>query len=499
MFESAELGHEVDKETYEKEEPKLRAELLQVQLRIVEERRFPVIILSGGVDGGGKGATVNLLNEWMDPRHIQTHAMGEPTDEELQRPPLWRFWRALPPKGKLGIFFGSWYTAPIVDRVYGRIKGSAFEERLEEVVRFERMLADEGALLVKLWFHLSKKKQRKRFKQLEGDPAARWRVTKEDWENHEHYDRFRTVSERALRHTSTGHAPWWVVEAFDERYRSLTVGKILLEAMKKRLETAPATGRAAAALPTVKALDGKNVLAALDLTVSLDDKAYEKQLAKEQRRLNDLSREPRFQKMAVVAVFEGNDAAGKGGAIRRVTRALDARQYNVIPIAAPTEEERAQPYLWRFWRHVPRRGKLAIFDRSWYGRVLVERVEGFATPDAWGRAYGEIDDFEERLDEHGIVVVKFWLSIGKKVQLARFKEREATGFKQFKITDEDWRNRSKWGDYERAACEMIERTSTDIAPWHLVEANDKRWARVKVLRTLCDRIEEALGRRRGKR
>ena len=191
-------------------------------------------------------------------------------------------------------------------------------------------------------------------------------------------------------------------------------------------------------------------------------------------------------------MFEGLDAAGKGGAIRRVTQALDARQLPRLPVAAPTDEEKAQPYLWRFWRHLPRTGHVAIFDRSWYGRVLVERVEGFASEDEWLRAYGEINDFEEELADDGIVVVKFWLAISKEEQLRRFEEREQSAFKRFKITDEDWRNREKWDEYDDAVNDMVDRTSTPQAPWTLVEAEDKHWARVKVLKTLCDRLTREL-------
>ena len=199
-----------------------------------------------------------------------------------------------------------------------------------------------------------------------------------------------------------------------------------------------------------------------------------------------------FKKLSLLTVFEGIDAAGKGGSIRRITGALDARFYEVIATAAPTEEERAQPYLWRFWRHMPRLGRLAIFDRSWYGRVLVERVEGFCSQSDWMRAYSEINDFEEQLIRNRTVLVKFWLSISKEEQLKRFKEREAIGFKRFKLTADDWRNREKWDQYENAVCDMIDRTGTEIAPWTLVEANDKNYARIKVLKTLCNRLEAVL-------
>lgn len=496
MFESAELGHTIDKATYDAEVPALRAALLQAQYDLFEARRFPVIIVIGGVEGAGKGETVNLLNAWMDPRHIHTHAMDAPTDEERARPRMYRYFRRLPPRGKIGIFFGSWYTAPIVDRVMGGGGNAELDERLEEIARFERMLAEEGALLLKFWFHLSKKQQRRRLKTLEADPKTRWRVTKMDWEFFDLYDKFRRSSARALRKTSAGHAPWIVVEGADARYRSLTVGKALLGAMRARLDqAAPAadTGAAPPPPPLMPPVDGVHLLKGIDLSRAVPRKDYEAELDELQGELNQLTRSPRFvTRHSAVLVFEGPDASGKGGSIRRITSALDARQYQVIPIAAPTDEERAQPYLWRFWRNLPARGKLAIFDRSWYGRVLVERVEGFCSQPEYMRAYGEINDFEEQLAENGTVVVKLYLQISEEEQLRRFQEREQTEFKRYKITAEDWRNRAKWEHYAFAASDMIDRTSTEFAPWTIVEANDKYYARLKVLRTLRDRLREVV-------
>ncbi len=490
MFESAELGHKIDKATYDKEEPKLREALLNAQFDLAQKAKFPVIILVGGVDGAGKGETVNLLNEWMDPRHIQAHAMGEMSDEERERPAMWRFWRSLPPKGKIGVFFGSWYTAPIVRRVLKQTSAATLNQHIEQINHFEKMLTDEGALILKFWFHLSKDAQEKRLKSLEKNPKTRWRVTKLDWARFKIYDKFRKVSEHALRETSTAEAPWIVVEGADARYRSLTVGKMLLEALRKRLESAAKP--AAHVAPLQAPIDQLDVLDKLNMSQKIDKKKFDAELEKYQGKLNLLTRDPRFHKMSVIAVFEGSDAGGKGGAIRRITGALDARHYRIIPVAAPTEEERAQPYLWRFWRHIPRTGRVTIFDRSWYGRVLVERVEKFCAEADWMRAYGELNDFEEQLTESGAVVVKFWLAITKEEQLRRFKEREKIGFKRFKITEEDWRNREKWDDYERAVCDMVDRTSTEIAPWTLVEANDKNFARLKILKTLCQRIEAAM-------
>jgi len=494
MFESAELDHKIDKATYEAEVPRLREDRLSAQFDLAQKAKFPVIILIGGVDGAGKGETVNLLNAWMDPRHIVAHAMGKQSDEERERPPMWRFWRALPPKGKIGMFFGSWYTSPIVDHVMGKTKASELNQSIDAINHFETMLTNEGALIIKFWFHLSKEAQRKRLKNLEKDPKTRWRVTKLDWQRFKIYDKFRKVSERTLRATSTAEAPWIVVEGADARYRNLTTGKVLLEAMRKRLSH-PIQIAASNSPPLQAPIDRLNILDKLDMTQKLSKKKFDDELEKYQGKLNLLTRDKRFHDMSVIAVFEGSDAGGKGGSIRRITGAVDARFCHIIPVAAPTEEERAQPYLWRFWRHIPRTGRVTIFDRSWYGRVLVERVEKFCTEDDWMRAYSEINDFEEQLVRHNTVLVKFWLAISKEEQLRRFKEREKTGFKRFKITEEDWRNRKKWNQYETAVCDMVDRTSTDIAPWTLVEANDKNFARIKVLKTLCKQIEAAMKRK----
>ncbi|MCW5574569.1 MAG: polyphosphate:AMP phosphotransferase, partial [Burkholderiales bacterium] len=494
MFESASLAHRVDKTAYRRAEPKLREALLNAQYDLKQNGRFSVLILIAGVEGAGKGETVNLLNEWMDPRHIEVSGFAEPSDEESERPRLWRYWRALPPKGKIGIFFGGWHTRPIVDRVARRIGAGQFESHIGEILRLERMLVDEGVLLLKFWFHLSKAQQKKRLRELEADPATRWRVSRKDWDLFGQYDDYIGVCEPFVRRTSTGEAPWLVVAGADPHYRSLTVGRTLLAALRERLDEKAARHPPDRSPPLLPDVGRLNVIRALNLDRALPKKAYQQELEKQQGRLNLLFRDPRMKQMAVVAVFEGNDAAGKGGAIRRVTRALDARSYQTVSVAAPGEEERAKPYLWRFWRHLPRRGRLLIFDRSWYGRVLVERVEGFCAEADWMRAYAEINDFEQQLGQHDVLVVKFWLAIGKEEQYRRFREREQVSFKRFKITPEDWRNRKKWDAYERAVCDMVDRTSTGGAPWTLVEANNKQYARIKVLHTLADAVEAALAR-----
>jgi polyphosphate:AMP phosphotransferase len=481
MFESAELDHRVSKAVYRREERKLREQLLNAQYDLKENGRFPVLILIAGVEGAGKGETVNLLNVWMDPRHVLTHGFAEPSDEENERPHLWRFWKALPPKGKVGVFFGAWHTDPIVQRVYGEIDAAQFGDQIDEIVRLEKMLCDEGVLLLKYWFHVSRKQQKKRLKAQDDDADLPYR-------------KFLKVSENFVRRTSTAEAPWIVIPGGEDRCRALTFGRHLLAAMRERLDDKPVRRLPDRQPPLARAVDNLNVLRALQLDQPIGKAAYREEFRKLRSRLSALSRDKRFKKTSAVLVFEGNDAAGKGGAIRRLTSVLDARYYRTVPVAAPTEEERAQPYLWRFWRHLPRRGRFLFFDRSWYGRVLVERVERFAAEADWQRAYSEINEFERSMARHDMVVLKFWLAISKDEQYRRFKRREKISFKRFKITAEDWRNRKKWGAYEQAVCDMVDRTSTSIAPWTLVEANNKYYARLKVMRTVCDALEAALGR-----
>jgi polyphosphate:AMP phosphotransferase len=510
MFEAAELGRTISSAEYRAQVPKLRGELLEVQRQLGQDRRTSVIILFGGVDGAGKSESVNLLNEWMDPRWLLTRAYGPPSEEERERPEYWRFWRDLPPKGRIGFFLSAWYSRPLVDRVYRRIKQAEFGARLDEIIDFERGLTDDGALIVKLWMHLDKRGQRARLKKLEADRLTRWRVTKEQWQHWKMYGRFVEAAEEMITRTSLANAPWTIVEGADERYRSLTVATIIRDTIRRRLaesEVVAKRGGRSAATPrgsnkvAVAAAPrglGKNqptILSHLDMTSHVDQKRYRTRLAKLQGRLNALHRKAERQGTSAILVFEGWDAAGKGGAVRRLTAAIDARAYQVIPIAAPTDEERAHHYLWRFWRHLARRGRLTIFDRSWYGRVLVERVEGFATENEWMRAYAEINQFESQLVSHGIVLIKYWMHVTKDEQLRRFRQRQKASYKRWKLTGEDWRNRKKWDAYQQAINDMVERTSTRQAPWTLVEANDKYFARLKVLETVCDRLEKDLDRR----
>ncbi|PKM11136.1 MAG: polyphosphate:AMP phosphotransferase [Gammaproteobacteria bacterium HGW-Gammaproteobacteria-10] len=493
MFEIAELGQTLKKSAYLKQIPDLRTQLLltQQQLKTCD---FPVIILISGVDGGGKGEIINLLNEWLDARYLQTTAFDEPSDEERERPKFWRFWRTLPPKGSIGIYVGSWYSEPLSLRVYDKIDDNRLQVELNHINETERLLIDDGALIIKCWLHLKKETQKDRIKTLAKNPDTDWQVTERDKKHLKMYDDFIRVAEQALTETSTGIAPWLIVDGSDRRYSSFTVGQHILHRIQHHIDARAAQSAQETQNNGTLPINNlqKSLLDALDLSLKTDKKTYNEKLAHYQGKLSRLTRYARQQKRSSILVFEGMDAAGKGGAIRRLIHAMDARNCRVIPTAAPSDEERAQHYLWRFWRHIPRAGKVTLYDRSWYGRVLVERVEDFASHEEWMRAYAEIVNFEQALTDHGIILLKFWLHIDKDEQLRRFKEREQISYKQFKITEEDYRNREKWDDYKHAVNEMITRTSTLEAPWLLVEGNDKKYARIKILKAFCERLESAL-------
>ena len=486
MFETAELGRELSKDAYDALLADLRTRLLQAQAAL-DKAGFSVVVLLNGV--GGMAETTNRLYEWLDARYLVTEAWSPPTEDEREHPEFWRYWRWLPPAGRIGMFLGNWYTRPLIERAEGHAGRTRFGRELGRIAAFERTLADDGVLIVKLWLHLSKHDQRRRLRALDATTATRFRVGKHEWRRLELYDDFRRASERAVRETSTPLAPWTVIEATDARYRDVEAARALLDALERRLAV-PRLERPRES--EAETLHPPTILDTLDFTTRVAKDDYDRRMPELQARLNRLASKLERKRRSAIFVLEGPDAAGKGGAIRRVTWALDAQQYRVIPVAAPTEEEGAHHYLWRFWRHLPRRGRITIYDRSWYGRVLVERVEGFATRDEWSRAYREINEFERELVDDGTVLVKFWLHVTPAEQLRRFHDREREPWKQHKISAEDYRNRRHERRYEAAASEMFERTSTEYAPFELVAGDDKRGARLHVLETICDRLQAAL-------
>ena len=480
------------RKAYEARVAVVRAALVQMQVTL-KVARFPVLIVVSGVEGAGKGEVVNVLNAWLDPRGAETFGFHLPTDEERDRPPMWRYWRCLPPRGRIAIYAGGWHGDALRQDPRSAAELDEFDATLRRMARFEEELAADGALVVKVWLDLSKADQGMRLRELESDPRTAWRVTSDDWRAHRDHDRLARLAERMRRATDRPEARWRVIGAAEPWSRNLAVAEHLLALFRrhhKAQSRLPAKGRPGRAI-SLKASGLKRLLA-LPLDQQLSSESYERKRDKGLGRLNRLVREAALRRRSVVWVFEGWDAAGKGGAIRRLTDAIDARDCRVIPVSKPTEEEHAYHYLWRFWRHVPRAGMVTIYDRSWYGRVLVERLEGFARPQEWRRAFAEINEFERELVEHGVIVLKFWLQISKQEQLRRFRERAGTAYKRHKIDAEDWRNRRKWHAYETAVGDMLALTDTRGAPWHLIPAENKRYARLEIIKTSCAEIEEAL-------
>ncbi len=482
------------KRAYQARAQALRADLvrLQVELKTVP---FQVLLIVAGPEGAGRGSLLNTLAEWLDPRGVETFSYHAPTEDEQRHPLPWRFWNSLPGIGRIGLYAGSWYTETLREEARSKRALGHIAAEAERIRDFEQLLTDSGTLIVKVWLHLAKDAQGRRLRTLRADPATAWRVTEEDWEHHRHYDRLARTARLIREMTDRTGARWTIIDAEDERTRDLQVGRLLLtrfERQRRRLAARPACRPVPVPQPLRPA--GRRRLQALPLDQELSEQDYDALREKWLGRLNLAVRAARAQRRAVIFVFEGWDAAGKGGAIRRLTSAIDPRDYRVIPVAKPTPEEKHAHYLWRFWRDIPSDGRMAVFDRSWYGRVLVERIEGFCREEEWKRAFREINDFEAQLTGHGAIVLKYWLHISHEEQLRRFREREAMEHKRHKLNEEDWRNRRQRAAYEVAVGDMLALTDRPNAPWHLVPANNKRYARLEVLRSASRQIEAALER-----
>lgn len=479
----------LSKKEFKHTEETLRRQLTSLQQEQLRGSNTSLYIVIAGMDGSGKGLVINTLAKWLDPRGVESHSYHRSSDEEEERPYYWRFWRTMPAHGRIGVHFGSWYERPLVQCLHNDGKPAMFERAMDNIARHEHMLSQNGTMIVKFWLHLSRKEQYKRLQQVQKHPHRHWRFARVDWNDIEQYDNFSTMAQKTIDYTDREHAPWYVIDAQDTEFCLATIGETLVAEMKSRLLPPRSS-------PVKKQEHVPKEPPTVPLTIPshqpFSDEDYSTLKEKYEAHLHHLTWKAYEKRVSSVLVFEGWDAAGKGGTIRRLTGAIDAQLYKVIPIAAPTDEEKRNHYLWRFWRHIPRDGESTIFDRSWYGRVLVERVEGFASEPEWQRAYDEINNFEQQLAEHGIVVVKFWLHISAEEQLRRFQERENTPYKTYKITDEDWRNRSKRSAYDDAIRDMITRTHTPYAQWHIVESDDKRFARVDSMRHYCTMLEKAL-------
>jgi polyphosphate:AMP phosphotransferase len=492
MLEASEVGNKLSKQEFREMVPQLRVDLVNAQYDL-KSADFGVLLMIAGDDRVAANEVVNRINEWMDARFIGTHVLGSLTEEEASRPRYWRIWRDMPARGRIALLAGG-VMRLLHENLMGELSDANYELAVDHLEAMQDALVADGTLIVKIFLHTPAKVQRKRLKKAEKDPDEGWRVDQRDWAMLEAIGDAEPKLERLLRRTSVAGAPWVVVESTDARYRDVAVARTILNSLQARLDGPAPPGPAVSAQLFSPGDRGVTVLDTVDLTRTTERSAYKAELNRLQRELHHLSVQARNRGMASVLAFEGWDAAGKGGAIRRITQAMEAGDYRVISTAAPSEDERKYHYLWRFWRDVPRAGHVVIYDRTWYGRVLVERIEGFASPAEWQRAYDEINDFEDQLVGHGMFVAKFWLHISPEEQLARFQAREKTPEKAHKITEEDYRNRERWDEYVQAVDEMIVRTSAAEAPWHVIAANDKLTARLEVLQRVTEGMRQALRR-----
>ena len=467
---------------------KARLELASKQM-MIKEKKLPVLVIFDGWGSAGKGSVLGKVIRSLDPRFFKTETLSKASEDELRRPFLYRYFVRIPEAGKFSFFDGSWMDEVTRDYLSGKTSVEEYKKHLTSIKRFERQLSDNGYLVVKFFFNISKKEQKARLKALENDKTTGWRVDKWDvWQN-KHYERCVDVYDEYLDATNQFVAPWYFINSKNKKWAELQVTEILVKSIDIALQN---TGRAVPILQNTFPLKTSPKLKDIPLDQTLSLEEYEKELDSLQKKLAKLHNEIYLKKIPVVVAYEGWDAAGKGGNIKRLTAALDPRGFEVHPIASPEPHEKNRHYLWRFWTRLPKDGHIAVFDRTWYGRVMVERLEGFCSENDWQRAYNEINEFEKELSDWGAAIVKFWVQIDKETQLARFTDRQNTPEKQWKITDEDWRNREKWDLYEVAVNEMIQKTSTEFAPWHILESNDKRYARIKALKTLIEEIEKKL-------
>ncbi|HTY07858.1 MAG TPA: polyphosphate:AMP phosphotransferase [Candidatus Edwardsbacteria bacterium] len=491
MLEMVDLKKKLAKKEFKKKMPELERRLGELQ-RACLEKGIPTILVFEGLEASGKGTAINRLMLPLDPRGFRVNPIHPPTDVEQFWPHLIRFWKLLPAKGRLAIFDRSWYDRLLGQRVKKEVSKQDMERTFAEILAFERQQNDDGAVIVKFWMHIGKKEQARRFEDQEHDKFRSWKVGKEEWAQHKLFDKYIAAAEEMMEKTNTARAPWVVVEAHDREYAILKVVETLVATWETALENFENAQKNKAKQVAKLPAHNVTVLSKLDLTQKLPKEKYDVQIDRLQARIRELEYTIYRRRIPVVICYEGCDAAGKGGNIKRLTEHLDPRGYEVIPIAAPTKEELAHHYLWRFANCMPKAGHVTIFDRTWYGRVMVERVEGFCDTAAWQRAFREINEFEAHLANYGAVIVKFWLHIDQQEQLRRFKDRARDKYKQWKLTDEDWRNRKKWPLYETAINDMLANCSTSYAPWNIIESNDKYFARVKALSTVIRAIEKRL-------
>ena len=477
----------------ESEKSAIKAEIsalksrLTIQQQQIKQAKLPVVVLIEGWGAAGKGSLISDIILNIDPRSFNVFSINPPTEEESRHPFLWRYFQKIPEAGQFVFFDSGWYGETVQNRRADALSGKEYRRRIQSINNFERQLSDNGYLVVKFFLHIPKKIQDERFEKLLSSKNTEWRVSKADKRENKHYEEYASAWDELMDKTDTAAAPWHIIDG-SERAKWLEVYRVLTKAIDAALAgERPACAPAEEKFPLLS----MPLLCDVFLQQEVEEDDYRSRLKEAQSRLGDLHNRIYRQKIPVILVYEGWDAAGKGGNIKRVAAALDPRGYEVVPIASPDKHELSRHYLWRFWNHIPKTGHIAIFDRSWYGRVMVERIEGLCG-DAWKRAYREMNEFEKELSDWGAVILKFWLHIDKDTQLERFSDRQNTPEKRWKITDEDWRNREKWDRYEVAVNEMLQKTSTAYAPWHIIESTDKKYARLKVLGIVIDALEAAL-------
>lgn len=455
----------------------------------IKEAGLPVMVIFEGWGAAGKGSAIGRVIRSVDPRFFTVRTLTPPTAEEMRYPFLHRYMKEIPEKGKFAFFDAFWMEEVITQKMTGEIDDATYRRRVRSINNTERSLTDNGYLVMKFFFHISKKEQKKRLRELEEDKNTSWRVTKTDLHENRHYDEYLDEYDRFLEDTNRHAAPWYIIDAKDKKWAELQVLRFLNQGIDTALKN---HSLAVPIRQNVFALNKTPLLSEIPLDGKvLTEEAYKTELDALQKDLRDLHNEIYRKKIPVIIAYEGWDAAGKGGNIKRITAALDPRGYEVLPIASPEPHEKARHFLWRFWTRLPKDGHIAIFDRTWYGRVMVERLEGFCSENDWQRAYNEINEFEKELADWGAVVIKFWVQIDNATQLQRFTDRQNTPEKQWKITDEDWRNREKWDQYEQAVDEMLQKTNTTFAPWYILESNDKKYARIKALRIVLESLKKA--------
>lgn len=493
MLDTLDLSLTLDETTYNQE-----IEALMRQLRLLQnqcwDKKLPIVIVLEGWAAAGKGSLLKKMINYMDPRGFDVHPTFSPSIDEQKYPLLWRFWRKLPAKGNLAFFYHSWYTHLLEDRLLQKVSPVKVPHLMRDINAFERQLFDDGVAIAKYWIHLSRKELKHRLKKSANDELKAWRVRPEDWQQEKRYEDYTTLAEEMIIYTSTGSAPWVLVEGDCQRWARVKVLSQLVATITEALDRASTPCPLIVPPPPQEKLlpSEPDFLAKVNLNAKLEADDYKIQLREAQVTLRKLQLRIYQAQIPVLILFEGWDAAGKGGAIKRLTDILDPRSYSVYPFAAPSPEEKQYHYLWRFYRRLPARGNIGIFDRSWYGRVLVERVEKFATEMEWRQSYREINEFESQLISSDYVLIKFFLHLSPKEQLKRFEDRKNDPFKQYKLTEEDWRNREQWSLYDVAINQMIARTSTPSAPWTVVPANDKFYARVQIIQTVISAIQGKL-------